>query len=61
MCRLCDYRCVQCTGPLNVHCSKCANFYYKWQAIGGVTQTVCDEECPDGQYIALDNTTTWAN
>ena len=55
MCHLCDYRCVQCTGPLNVHCTECANFYYRWRDINGAVQTVCDEECPPGQYIYLDS------
>ena len=61
MCKLCDYRCVQCDGPLNVNCFLCANFYYKWQPVGGVTMNICEDFCPDGQYIALDNTTSWAN
>jgi hypothetical protein len=48
-CMLCDYRCIQCTGPRNTQCSMCRNKYYKWQNI-----SICDDMCPIGQYIALD-------
>lgn len=34
---------------MNTQCSACRNMYYKW-----VGNTVCDNYCPIGQYIALD-------
>lgn len=27
---LCDYRCMQCSGPYNYQCSICTNGFYKW-------------------------------
>lgn len=47
---LCDYRCIKCVGPLNTDCSKCRNYFYLWK-----NNTVCDDICPIGQYIALDH------
>jgi hypothetical protein len=49
-CMLCDYRCIKCVGPLNTDCSKCRNYFYLW-----MNNTVCDDICPIGQYIALDH------
>lgn len=49
-CMLCDPFCIKCDGPLNINCQKCRNFKYKWVA----PDTVCDQYCKQGQYIALD-------
>lgn len=49
LCMLCDFRCIKCTGPRNTQCSICTNGYYKW-----TNNTICEEYCPVGQYIARD-------
>jgi hypothetical protein len=44
-CKLCDFRCMKCTGPTNFACSLCVNNYYKW-----TNDTVCESYCPVGQF-----------
>lgn len=61
MCKLCDFRCLKCTGPLNTECTVCADNYYKWQDINGTVQNTCDSSCPNYQYVAVDNPAAWAS
>lgn len=44
-CKLCDFRCMKCTGPTNFECSLCVNHYFKW-----TNDTVCESYCPVGQF-----------
>ena len=62
ICKMCDMRCIKCTGPTNFECSECRNHYYKW-----TNATVCESYCPTGQYqlnittVQPDNETKCAN
>ena len=52
-CMLCDYRCIQCTGPINLQCSTCRDQFYKW-----VTHTNCLPYCPT--VAITDAVSTWS-
>jgi proprotein convertase subtilisin/kexin type 5 len=53
-CSTCHPYCIVCAGPSNEECSSCGNsstngsIYYLH-----INSTVCQETCPNGQYIAL--------
>lgn len=55
LCELCDARCRQCTGPSNLNCTACTDYYFKW-----TNATYCTTDCPGGQYKGLQNTSLTA-
>lgn len=49
ICRMCDFRCMQCYGPYNNNCTNCVNNQFKWNQY----PDICHHYCPEGQYTAV--------